>query len=95
MNWFDDITTAKNKVDTIKETCFELIDKTLDLEKKIYKFLSSKRKNREIFYLLEELLDKSADLNWHYHELEDFVAKKFEELDKERREKKDEKGKQG
>ena len=87
MNWFDDITIAKNKIDIIKETCFELIDKTLDLEKKIYKFLSTKRKNREIIYLLDELLDKSADLNWLYHELEDFVISKFEELKKEKNKK--------
>jgi hypothetical protein len=87
MNWFNDITTVKNKVDVIKETYFELICKTMDLEKKIHKFLSSKRKSREIIYILEELLEKSADLNWLYHELEDFVISKFEELKKRERQK--------
>jgi len=74
----------KNKINTIKEVCFELIYKTIDIEKKI---LSDRKRNREIFYLLEELLDRSADLNWYFHELEDFIAEKFEELKKEKNKK--------
>jgi len=74
----------KNKINTIKEVCFDLIYKTIDIEKKI---LSDRKKNREIFYLLEELLDKSADLNWYFHELEDFIAEKFEELKKDKNQK--------